>query len=295
MRFLLPNVDHSHRSDYAFITAAEAKLPRCTPQSARLQQVDGLLAECSGVSHAGTPIPADQGDCSGWSCPALTAGVPIPCCRNVHQLRRRRWLGSTFWRSVWTRNWATTTISSVATSWITDCSRLISIRSIRCSTPTRCSLLGIPRCPETHVFSPTKTNQFTATLSHYVAISRSATAASTFNYGEAFNEISSPTTSPARTPARESFPQGRNITQYQFIDDFSWTHGNHTFKFGENFRRYDISDHNFFFNSPVVYWGYGATTLQQFAEGEAFQYRKAFITHQQRPDRFLGHWRIRTR
>ena len=25
------------------------------------------------------------------------------------------------------------------------------------------------------------------------------------------------------------FPQGRNITQYQFIDDFSWSHGRHTF------------------------------------------------------------------
>ena len=53
-----------------------------------------------------------------------------------------------------------------------------------------------------------------------------------------------------------SFPQGRNISQYQFIDDFTLIRGKHNLKFGVNFRRYDVSDHNFFFNSPAVYFGY---------------------------------------
>jgi hypothetical protein len=128
---------------------------------------------------------------------------------------------------------------------------------------------------ETHVFGPTKTNQFTASLSHYVAQFTSTTAAGVFNYAEAFSEDSGiyNFTSPNRDAY--AFPQGRNITQYQFIDDFSWTRGNHTFKFGENFRRYDVSDHNFFFNSPLVYWGYSTSGLQSFAQGEAYQYRKA--------------------
>lgn len=39
-----------------------------------------------------------------------------------------------------------------------------------------------------------------------------------------------------------SFPQGRNVTQYQIVDDVSWQRGNHTFKFGENYRRDDITD-----------------------------------------------------
>ena len=140
---------------------------------------------------------------------------------------------------------------------------------------------------ETHIFGPTKTNQFTATLSHYVAIFSSATAASTFNFGQAFANLD-PYNFTSPNAGAASFPQGRNITQYQFIDDFSWTHGNHTFKFGENFRRYDVSDHNFFFNSPLVYWGYGATTLQQFAQGEAYQYRKAFIPNNNNPIAFWG-------
>ena len=37
------------------------------------------------------------------------------------------------------------------------------------------------------------------------------------------------------------FPQGRNVTEYQFVDDLSWTKGVHDLKFGANFRRYDIN------------------------------------------------------
>ena len=128
---------------------------------------------------------------------------------------------------------------------------------------------------ETHVFSPTVTNQFTATLSHYVAQFTAPQAAALFNYGEVFNEDQGIYNFSSPNSEANAFPQGRNITQYQFIDDFSWTRGNHTFKFGENFRRYDVSDHNFFWNSPLVYWGYTTNELQSFADGIAFQYRKA--------------------
>jgi hypothetical protein len=38
--------------------------------------------------------------------------------------------------------------------------------------------------------------------------------------------------------------QGRDSTMYQFIDDFSWIEGKHTFKFGENFRRALIDDYD---------------------------------------------------
>jgi hypothetical protein len=129
---------------------------------------------------------------------------------------------------------------------------------------------------ETHVFGPTKTNQFSATLSHYVAQFVAPNSAALFNYQEVFNEDQGFYNFTSPNSAGASFPQGRNITQYQFIDDFSWTHGNHTFKFGENFRRYDISDHNFFVNTPLVYWGYSTDSLQSFADGVAYQYRRNF-------------------
>ena len=42
-----------------------------------------------------------------------------------------------------------------------------------------------------------------------------------------------------------NFPQGRNVTQYQLVDDFSKTLSSHTLKFGVNYRRYDVSDLSF--------------------------------------------------
>jgi hypothetical protein len=123
---------------------------------------------------------------------------------------------------------------------------------------------------ETHIVGPTQTNQFSASLSHYVAqfAQDPSKVASTFPYGvvtqgdvpfASFNQYG-------------SFPQGRNITQYQFIDDYTWIKGTHNFKFGENFRRYDVSDHNFFHVNPNVYFGYTPNGLQQFVDGLAYQY-----------------------
>ncbi|HYX68610.1 MAG TPA: hypothetical protein VE825_05725, partial [Terriglobales bacterium] len=49
------------------------------------------------------------------------------------------------------------------------------------------------------------------------------------------------------------WPQGRNVTGYQVVDDVSHTHGNHTFRFGVNYHRNDVSDHDFgFFSSGLV-------------------------------------------
>jgi hypothetical protein len=40
-----------------------------------------------------------------------------------------------------------------------------------------------------------------------------------------------------------AFPQGRNVTGYQFTDDLTWVKGKHTWKFGWAFRRDDITDY----------------------------------------------------
>lgn len=49
------------------------------------------------------------------------------------------------------------------------------------------------------------------------------------------------------------WPQGRNVTQYGFSDDFSKTHGAHTLKFGVKFRRNDVGDQDYgFYVNPLV-------------------------------------------
>jgi hypothetical protein len=126
---------------------------------------------------------------------------------------------------------------------------------------------------ETHVFGPRATNLFTAALSHYQALfqQNQQLAYGTFPY----DVITSGSVPFTNINEMRAFPQGRNITQYQFIDDFTLNRGKHNWKFGVNFRRYDVSDHNFFYNTPAVYFGYTGDGLQNFADGLAYQYRQA--------------------
>jgi hypothetical protein len=130
---------------------------------------------------------------------------------------------------------------------------------------------------ENHVFSARSTNSFVSSFSHYVAqfAQNPQLVASTFPY-----RISDSSTVPFTSfNPQSSFPQGRNITQYQFIDDFTLNRGRHSFKFGENFRRYDVSDHNFFYNNPRVYFGpaiaSNLTGMQGFVNGLAYRYTQA--------------------
>ncbi len=101
----------------------------------------------------------------------------------------------------------------------------------------------------THTFGSNATNQFVYAGSYYRAI---------------FDQIDGPGTFPAElalggigfnnlNTLGYVFPQGRNATQYQFVDDFSVTKGAHNLKFGANFRRYDITDYAFSENvTPLV-------------------------------------------
>jgi len=81
--------------------------------------------------------------------------------------------------------------------------------------------------------------------------------------------------------------QGRNVTQYQFEDDFSWIKGKHTMKFGFNFRRDDVSD----YDSQIanVFPIAQLATLADFVSGQADPkspyfganvYEKAYIANQ---------------
>lgn len=132
------------------------------------------------------------------------------------------------------------------------------------------------------VFGANSANTFTATISHYVAQFAQDISAwqkefpyggITFGADVGFSNLND---------QASYFPQGRNITQYQFIDDFSWVRGAHALKFGVNFRRYDVSDHNFYniyplttfadLSSTTLGGGNGLTGMQAFADGYANTY-----------------------
>ena len=126
---------------------------------------------------------------------------------------------------------------------------------------------------EAHTFSATAVNQFILSGSWYSAIFQpaslsAATALMPFRLsfaGGAFYDLGRDL---------NDWPQGRNVTQYQIIDDFSKVKGKHNLKFGVNFRRNDITDYapGFFTTGQNVgedlnsfFQGLGTTFIQSFA------------------------------
>jgi hypothetical protein len=94
---------------------------------------------------------------------------------------------------------------------------------------------------ETHSFSGNAVNQFILSGSWYSAIFKpaslqAATALMPYRLrfsGSLFYDLGFDL---------NIWPQGRNVSQYQIIDDFSKVYGNHTVRVGVNFRRNDITD-----------------------------------------------------
>ena len=134
-----------------------------------------------------------------------------------------------------------------------------------------------------HVFSPNATNQFIYAGSYYRAIF-TQNDPSVFPYsiiGAGFNIGDSG----GVTSYAFDFPQGRNVTQYQFVDDFSYTKGAHSMKFGGNFRRYDITDFAFsVLNNPEVF----LLSQADFYDGNAFQTRQNFPSRASEPVALWG-------
>ena len=136
-----------------------------------------------------------------------------------------------------------------------------------------------------HVFNGNLINSFTPTINHYSYLFTQNEAAwkAEFPYAGVSSYFTDGF-SPINLYV-QYVPLGRNITQYQFIDDLTWTRGKHSLKFGVNFRRYDVSDHNFIYINPFTYFAdltsptlgpKGMLGMQAFANGLAQQYQQQY-------------------
>jgi Carboxypeptidase regulatory-like domain len=99
---------------------------------------------------------------------------------------------------------------------------------------------------ETHVFTPNVTNQFLFSVLWYSAVFTNQnldSANSLVPYTVLFNELGG-TAFTGLGGIDYLWPQGRNVTNYQFIDDVSITKGRHNFKTGVYFRRDDVTDYS---------------------------------------------------
>ena len=101
---------------------------------------------------------------------------------------------------------------------------------------------------ETHSFSSNITNQFTFAAAYYRAIFSTSTQAAAnaivpFSLVFLDGSMGNNTTSGIAGGSLYAFPQGRNVTGYQFIDDLNVTRGNHSIKMGFTMRRDDVTDY----------------------------------------------------
>jgi len=133
----------------------------------------------------------------------------------------------------------------------------------------------------THTFGSNATNQFVYAGSYYRAIFDQINAANTFPLvlstgGIGFQNLNT---------LGFAFPQGRNATQYQFVDDFSVTKGAHNLKFGGNYRRYDITDYAFGTGvNPLAIFG----SMTSFYNGDANVFAQNFPSANREPVALWG-------
>jgi hypothetical protein len=95
---------------------------------------------------------------------------------------------------------------------------------------------------ESHIFTPNFVNQFVFATMYYRGNSSNpnlASATALFPYTLSFASGTFATLG----GQNYEYPGGRNVEQYQFIDDLSWTRGKHTIKAGVSYRRADMTNY----------------------------------------------------
>ncbi len=220
-----------------------------TPQSAGFyQQMFNLFDNAPGVAAAATLAgPAGCGDLEGATIGAHTYGTGgSPCVRAY-----RSTVGalSTEWLMYTKVDWAHTNndrwsirmkndhgLQPTYTDYLTPAFNATSVQ------PAWEGQLS-----NTHTLSANLVNQFIGSVFWYSAIfqqTNAALSASTLPYAiyDFTGNWGNLGTGTLLGGEQNAFPQGRNVTQYQLVDDVSLVKGNHNLKFGVNFRRDDITD-----------------------------------------------------
>jgi Carboxypeptidase regulatory-like domain len=106
--------------------------------------------------------------------------------------------------------------------------------------PQRTFVLGY-----THLFTPSLVNQFNPGASWYSSLflpNNYAQVLQIFPIVLAGGSSNAPFTTLGGND--QTYTQGRKVTQWQINDNLIWTRGRHSFKFGENSRRLDVSDYD---------------------------------------------------
>lgn len=131
---------------------------------------------------------------------------------------------------------------------------------------------------ETHTFGTRAVNQFLATGSYYSAVfvnKNPTVELSTFPFDMYWEDGFAN----SLNNQADYWPEGRNVTQWQLGDDFSYTKGKHTLKVGFAFKKDDLSDADTgVLTTPLIYVDSGG-----FASGTSDAGVQQFPTQQELP------------
>ncbi len=121
----------------------------------------------------------------------------------------------------------------------------------------------------TYVISPTMVNNIIGSVLWYSAIfGPASTSAAQANFPTYFSMPGSGGANGGGFTAMgvnwSAFPQGRDVGQFQLIDDFSLIKGNHSMRFGVNFRKNRVTDFSYESGSIGSYF---FNSVTDFAEG----------------------------
>lgn len=135
---------------------------------------------------------------------------------------------------------------------------------------------------ETHIFSPTLTNQFLVSNIYYRAIFANTTqsqAEQIAPFSLIFLDGDLGANGPSAWPGGYDiiWPQGRNVEGYQATDDLNWNYGKHNLKVGWTIRRDDVSDY-----SPSEFTG----SPEAEAYNASFQQGNTDVWYQQFPTHY---------
>jgi hypothetical protein len=237
-------------ADFANATLANIAANGPANSLAFYKNIFQLYAGAPGVGRA-TPLFGACGDLSGHTIGGVTfengSGTPGITCAQTFQSTVNSL--NTEWLQAITADWNITPNDTIKIRYKMD-------RGVQATStdPINSAFSANSNQPEydgqilwNHILSGNKTNQFIVAGLWYGAIfgppdlpKALATFPSTilFNDGAPFTNMGG---GGNQGNGDNNFPQGRNVSQGQVVDDFSWTKGNHGIKFGINFRANRIS------------------------------------------------------
>ena len=238
LRIVLPSNLLTRIPSTQFANATLANL-QSTGQTAAIPFYQNIFKLYAGAPGASGATPVANGGCGTFT----TLGAGVPCA-----LQFRSTVGNFTKEYLWTAR-VDHTFSETDRAYVrvqrdngTQPTYTDPINSIFNAFSPQPEMQG--QFSENHTFGATAINQFILSGQFYSArfgppdfSSVLAAFPTTLQFtGSSFDGLGNFT-------YRE--PQGRNVTQYQIIDDLSKTIGNHNLKMGVNFHRVDLTDFSF--------------------------------------------------